>query len=372
MRIALCHEWLTTYGGSEQVAKRIASALGITDVFAFTVDPDTATRLFPSGSVQAAHPMGQTQIAQRHWQSFLPVMPYAWSRLDLSDFDLVITSSHCSVNAIRTGPDTQVISYCHTPMRYAWDWRAELGRFPSLLRPLWPLAAAAFRASDRHAADRVAVFVANSRNVAERIRLCYGRDSEVIYPPVDIDFWTPDSSANREDYFLYAGRLVPYKRVDIAIAAANLSGLPLVVAGSGPELVGLQRTAGPSVRFVTNPSDFELRELYRRARALVFPGVEDFGMTLVEAQACGTPVIANARGGAREAVRDGVTGVLLADSSAEGFSHALATFEPERYALSEMRAHVTAFSVQRFDRAIRELVLRVGEATPTAHVRTIA
>jgi glycosyltransferase involved in cell wall biosynthesis len=352
---ALCHEWVTTYGGSEQVSGRIVRALGIGDVFTFAADPELVRAIFPAKTIRV-HELRRTSAARRHWQWFLPLMPKAWGRLDLGRFDVVITSSHACTNAISVRPGAYHLSYCHSPMRYAWDWKLELKRFPPPARPLWPLAARTFRRLDRGWARRVTLFMANSRHVADRIRRYYGRSSVVIHPPIETGFWAAGPDAGREDFFLFAGRLVPYKRADVAVAAAAMAGVRLVVTGSGPELPRLKRQATPNVEFVTDPTNEELRDLYGRARALVFPGIEDFGMTMVEAQACGTPVIAFGEGGAREIVRPGITGVLYSDPTPEGLAGALRAFDPGAYSTEEMRRHATRFDAGRFDTEIRKVV----------------
>lgn len=360
-RIALCHEWAVTWSGSEQVAGRIAEALDVDDVFVFTADPRIAGRAFGDRPVQMP-PIGRSGLARRQWRWLLPFMVRWWRDLDLSSYDVVVTSSHAAVNSVRPRPDAVHVSYCHTPMRYAWLWRSELGRLPAPLRPLWPAMAALLRRGDRRRARDVDLFVANSHHVAGRIERFYGRPSVVVHPPVRTDVFTPDADGESEDFFLYAGRLVAYKRPDVAVEAAERAGVPLVVAGSGPELGRLKRLAGPSVSFVEAPSDTELRDLYRRARALVYPGVEDFGMTMVEAQACGTPVVAYREGGASEAVRDGETGLLYDDPAPEGLAAALRGFSRERFDPRVLRAHAEGFAPERFDAAIREIVERLADA----------
>ncbi|HEU4481050.1 MAG TPA: glycosyltransferase, partial [Actinomycetota bacterium] len=336
-RIALCHEWLTTYGGSEQVAQRIAAALDIKDVYTFTMWPETARSLFPDSDVKSL-PRGGNRLAREHWQWMLPVMPGAWSKLDLSDHDVVFTSSHACVNAIRVRPGAKHISYCHTPMRYAWEWRSEIGRIPAPLRPAWPALASRLRRADKRWSQNVDLFLANSNYVARRIRSAYGRAAVVVYPPVDTSYWTPSSSA-RGDYFLLAGRQVAYKRPEIAVRAANRTRLSLVVAGGGPEMERLRAIAGPTVTFVEDPERDRLRDLYRAARALVVPGVEDFGMTLVESQACGTPVIARAEGGALEAVRGGRTGTLYHGASADDLADAMEAFDETGFDQANLVEH---------------------------------
>lgn len=352
-RLALCHEWITTYGGSDQVAAAIASALNVDAVFAFAVRERLASELFPDVAVLPAGRLGRTRFALEHWQWLLPVMPFEWRRLDLDDYDVVVTSAHACVNAIRVRPDVVHVCYCHTPMRYAWEWRSELDRVPRPGRPLWPLIAAGFRRADYKWAQHVSHWIANSRTVAERIRSYYGREATVIHPPVDASYWTPGDRDERSDFFLWAGRLVGYKRPDVAVLAANLAAVPLVVAGSGPMLDKVRKLAGPTVRFVVDPTIDELRELYRRARAYIFPGVEDFGMTNVEAQACGCPVIAFAQGGATETVVHNETGLLYEKTGADELAHIMRSFEPEAFTRERLTSHASRFSVERFEREIR-------------------
>jgi glycosyltransferase involved in cell wall biosynthesis len=355
MPVALCHEWTTTFGGSEQVAQRLAMVTGASDVFVFTGRPELAAELFPGRTVHE-HRLGATAAAREHWQRFLPVMPRAWSRLDLSGFDLVITSAHACVNAIRVPENALHVSYCHTPMRYAWQWREELGRIPPAARPAWPMIAAGFRRADRAWSRQVDMFIANSHHVASRIRAAYGREAAVVHPPVDTSYWTPGRNGRRDAYFLVAGRLVAYKRAAIAVKAARIAHRPLVVAGDGPEIGHLRRVAGPETTFVASPDRATLRDLYRGARALVVPGVEDFGMTMVEAQACGTPVLAFGVGGAREAVVNGATGALFADQRAESLAAAMRRFDADDFDPAALRAQAERFDSSVFDARIRAIV----------------
>lgn len=356
-RIALCHEWLTTFGGSEVVAGHIAAALlDIEDVYAFAVNDSLASDLFPGRCVRAASRIGRSELARRHWQWLLGAMPSAWRNLDLSEYDVVITSSHACVNSIRTRPDAVHISYCHTPMRYAWNHETEIERFPRLVRPLWPHLAARLRDQDQDRAASVTRFIANSRNVAARIERYYGRQADVVYPPIDTSYWSPDPSVEKQEFFLLAGRLVPYKRPEVAVRAAELAKVPLVVAGGGPMLERLRAMSGPNVRFVESPSRSQLRTLYRQAGALVFPGEEDFGMTMVEAQACGTPVLALGRGGALEAVEEGATGSLYDGYSSEDLARAMQRQDPGLYNQTLLRAHAEKFSIGAFEDAMLKVV----------------
>lgn len=357
-RIALCHEWTLRAAGSEKVASSLAELLQPDAVFTLAADPAVAAEVFPGARVFTPT-LGLRPGVHARWDRLLPLLHLGWRSLDLSGYDLVVTSSHSCVNAVRTGPSTHTISYCHTPMRYAWAWREELRRVPPPLRPLWPAVAGALRAVDRRVARQVDTFVANSSFVADRVHTAYGVAATVVHPPVDTEFFAPSEGSAREGYFLVAGRLVDYKRPDLAVEAARRADVDLVVAGDGPVRPRLEALAGPRCRFVTAPSDEQLRDLYRGARALVFPGVEDFGITPVEAMACGTPVLCQAVGGAAESVVDGTSGRVLARQSVEGFADALRAW-PSEWSREACRTVAEGFSAAAFRTAMGEVLAADG------------
>jgi glycosyltransferase involved in cell wall biosynthesis len=346
--VALCHEWTLRPAGSEKVASVIADLVQPDAVYTIAGRREAAETVFPHQSVHAPR-IGQRPAIHTRWDLMLPFLHAGWSSLDLGAYDVVITSAHSCVNAVRVSDATTVVSYCHTPMRYAWVWREELRRVPMPLRPVWPLAAAALRATDRHVARKVERFVANSKFVADRIHDAYGCESDVVHPPVATDFYTPPAEGvERGDYFLLAGRLIGYKRPEIAVEAARMAGVRLVIAGKGWMEKELRSMAGPETTFVGDPTDEELRELYRMARALVFPGTEDFGITPVEAMACGTPVLAYGAGGVAESVVDGVSGRLLELRTPEAFAEAMRDWPDwPRDACREVAA---GFSTRQFRR----------------------
>jgi len=246
------------------------------------------------------------------------------------------------------------ISYCHTPMRYAWEWREERTRLPRPARPVLRPAAAVLRSGDRRWSRNVDTYVANSSFVAERIRRAYGREATVIHPPIDVHDWTP-GAASDSGYFLVAGRLVGYKRPMVAVQAARSVGARIVVAGSGPLLAELDRS-DPGITVVESPTDAELLDLYRGARALVLPGVEDFGMTILEAQACGTPVIARAAGDVLDSVVPEVTGLLVPGGAVEDFAAAMRGFDRDRFDPAVIRKHAEQFSAECFVEQMDRLV----------------
>lgn len=289
--------------------------------------------------------------AGRLYRHFLPLYPAVVELFDLDGYDLVISSSHCAVkSAIRSGSATHVC-YCHSPMRYAWDQFPEyfgpeqVGAFRSrLLRPVM----AGLARWDAATAGRVDRFLANSQYVADRIRRYYNRGSTVVYPPVDTSFYRPEPGGAPGAGFVIVSALVPYKRVDVAIEACRRIGAPLTIVGRGPEEARLRQLAGPDVQFLGWRSDEEVRALYRGTRAVLLPGTEDFGMVPVEAQACGAPVVALARGGACETVIDGETGVLVDQATPEAFADGLARMQSLALAPGAIRANAERFSRERF------------------------
>jgi glycosyltransferase involved in cell wall biosynthesis len=360
LRRVVVHEWLMALGGSDKCAAELARLSDAQGVYVFALDDELVERLQFDVPVRTWR--GGRWVARTgRLQFFLPIMPIVWWSLDLRVADRVVTSSHCMTNAIRA-PLASIVSYCYTPMRYAWNWRIEAGRFPAPLRRLMPGFAAILRALDRRHSRRVSRFVAISNFVASRVSESYGRDSDVVYPAVDVEFWAAATAADRargahpDAPFLTAGRLVAYKETAVAVKAATKAGVALIVAGSGPELERLQLLAGPTVRFVEGPDDDELRSLLASSRALLFPGVEDFGMLPVEAQAAGTPVIARAAGGALETVIDGVTGVHVEGADPGEWARALQAFDRSRFTSTALRDHATMFSLGEFRSGIENIL----------------
>ncbi|MGZ4356984.1 MAG: glycosyltransferase, partial [Gaiellaceae bacterium] len=286
---------------------------------------------------------------------FLPAMPLAWRlRKPVGAVDAVISSSHACAKGVRMAQGIPHLCYCHTPMRYAWDFDAEAARFPVALRAAARASMPLFRRWDRETARRVTCFLANSSAVAERIAHCYGRSAQVVHPPVGTDFFTPGDV--RGDAFLYVGRLVSYKRPDLVIDAFGDLPYRLVVVGDGGMRRELEARATANVFFLGEVSERELRSLYRTARALVHVGEEDFGIAMAEAQACGTPVVALARGGARDIVEHERTGWLVPEQRVELVRAAVrraATFELDR---DVVRASALRFAPAHFRLRISEAV----------------
>lgn len=355
------HEWLAVTGGSDKVADRLARLVDADVVFTFALDDECVADIGFDRPVVTWR-FGRWAGRSRRFTYLLPVMPVVWWALDVPAARTVITSSHACVNAARrTG--ARRLSYCHTPMRYAWEWRLEQERAPRALRPVLAPFAAILRRLDRRWSRNVDVYLANSATIAERIGHAYRRSAEVVPPPIDVDrFPLRSTPRTLDDPFVAAGRFVPYKRFDLAVRAANRAGVALVLAGDGPDAARLESLAGPTVTIVRGPDDAGLAHLLAAARAFVFPGVEDFGMLAVEAQACGTPVIARRAGGALDNVSDGTTGTFVDDDTVAAWADAFAAFDPAAYDPVEIRSWATRFGVDAFDRNVRGALDRMDGA----------
>ena len=366
MRVALVHDWLTGMRGGEKVLEVLCELYPEADLFTLihrrgTVSPTIERRRITTSFVQ------RLPFAAQHYRSYLPLFPLAIEALRLDGYDVVISSSSCAAKAVRPPRGARHICYCHSPMRYAWDqFDAYFGpeRVGGLRRRLLyqPVLGALAR-WDATTASRVDRFVANSRHVAGRIRRYYNRRAEIVYPPVDTVFFRP-GPPQAESHFLIVSALVPYKRIELAIAASHRLRVPLRIVGDGPERARLERGAPETVRFLGPMSGDALRDEYRRARAVLLPGEEDFGIVPVEAQACGRPVVALARGGALETVIDGETGVLFAEPSPESLAAALERVSSLAVDAGALHRHAERFSRERHAEAMRVIVSDTLEASP--------
>jgi glycosyltransferase involved in cell wall biosynthesis len=299
--------------------------------------------------------------AKRHYPKLLPLLPLAARRIKLPPVDLVVCSDAAIAKAITPASRSKVVCYCHSPMRYVWDlcetYRATL---PVFLRPLWRPLARRVRGADRRAAQRVDQFVANSRHVADRIRRHYGRDSVVVHPPVDLP--PKPATGPREDFYLCVGHHVAYKRLDLAVEACRKLGRKLVVIGEGPDVQRYENLSNPDIEFLGWQPGEVIRDHYRRARALLFPGEEDFGIVPVEAMSHGCPVIAYGVGGATESVIDGQTGVWFAEQTVDCLAAGIERLETMSFDSVVLRAHTQRFSRARFLQQMRQVLQSVVRA----------
>ncbi|MGB3203219.1 MAG: glycosyltransferase family 4 protein [Nodosilinea sp.] len=361
--VAVVHEWLVSRAGSEKVVEQLLRVCPQADVFSLVefLEPEATSLIPPSTRVQTSF-IQSLPWARRHFRQYLPLMPLAIEQFDLSPYDLVISSNHAVAKGVLTRPHQLHVSYVHTPIRYAWDlqqqYLQQAGLTSGAKSALTRLILHYLRLWDVAAAHRVDCFVANSRYVARRIWKTYRRPATVIYPPVAIDRFRWQQP--RDDFYLTVSRCVPYKRVDLTVDAFNRLGLPLVVIGDGPALENLKRTAKPNITFLRNPADAVVSDYMERCRGFVFPAEEDFGITVVEAQAAGAPVIAYGRGGCAETVVDGKTGVLFGQQTVDDLVQAVQHFESHRhqFVAEIIRNQAETFSEVRFQQELAAYLIQ--------------
>jgi glycosyltransferase involved in cell wall biosynthesis len=377
-RVALFHDWLTGMRGGEKCLEPLCRRWP---------DARLYTLLHTPGSVSAAiegvritpSPLNRLPRVERYYRYLLPAMPFV-SGWRVDDADLVVSLSHAVAKSAKPPKGVPHVCYCFTPMRYAWHMKDAYFRKTGLVGRLKAKAVdlllGRIREWDRRTADRVTHFVAISNTVRDRIRDCYGRDAAVIYPPVDTDFYTPNHAV-REDFYLVVSALAPYKRFDLAIEACTKLGKKLVVIGSGQHAAKLKAAAGPNVSFLGWQPDEVIRDHLRRARALLFPGEEDFGIVPLEAQACGCPVIGYARGGLTETVRPlgetDPTGVFFDEQNVDAAAEAVERFErsADRFDPKAARRHAVLFRKERFEQQLFSFIDNVLQGR-TGDVRKLA
>ena len=375
MEIALVHDWLTGRRGGEKCLDILCRHYPQATLHTLLHRRGSTTETIERMPIRTS-PLQLVPCIARSYRYFLPLMPWAIESLRLPDkLDLVVSCSHAVAKGVQVPRGAAHVCYCFTPMRYAWSLREDYFGGPARANRLADLPAAMRNRLldrlcewDRAASDRVTHFVAISRTIQNRIRDCYGRESEVIYPPVDVDFYTP-ADCQREDFYLCVSALVPYKRVELAIDACNRLGRKLLIVGAGPLRKKFAAQAGPTVQLLGWQSDEEIRDLLRRCRALIFPGLEDFGIVPVEAQACGAPVIAYRAGGATETVlapdssRPG-TGVFFNEQTVDSLCEAMLEVEAGRtsFCPATARRNALRFSAQRFATEITTYLRRVVES----------
>lgn len=345
LRVALIHDWLTGMRGGERVLEAICELFPQADLFTLLHVPGKVSPTIARHNPRTSF-IQRLPRAELYYRYYLPLFPTAIEQFDLDGYDLVVSSSHCVAKSVITPARARHLCYCHTPMRYAWDQfdnyfgSRRVGLASHLARPILSHLAR-WDAATSTRPDR---YLANSQYVAQRIRRYYNRAASVVHPPVDTAFYTPADTAP-DRFFLIVAALVPYKRVDAAMQAAQRVGIPLKIVGEGPERARLEAEAGNTVEFVGRLPDEQVRDLYRRALAVLVPWEEDFGIVPVEAHACGRPVVALGRGGVLDSVQDGVNGLLVDDDSEMAWTSAL-----ERVAAMTFDSHAIRATAERFSR----------------------
>lgn len=353
-KIALVHDWLTGMRGGERCLEILCELYPDATIYTLLNKKGSVSETISRMRIKTSF-VQNLPFAFNHYQKYLPLFPTAIEQFDLTGFDLVVSSSHCVAKGVITRPETCHLCYCYTPMRYAWEMYYTYfsgNQINPLLRWSIPFFMNYLRSWDEKSADRVDHYAAISENVRRRIRKHYRRDSEVIYPPADTDYF--ELSKKEGEYFLVASALVPYKRIDLAVCAFNQLKVPLIVIGEGSEKKRLMKMAGRNVKFLDWQPREELRRYYHGCRALIFPGEEDFGIVPVEAQACGKPVIALGRGGVTESVRGVYPGQKITFSPTGIFFH-----EQTEQALIEAVRHFESVAFE--PEIVRENALRFGK-----------
>lgn len=353
LRVAFVHDWLVGWRGGEKVLATLASMYPDAPIYTLFHDPQNLPASFGNHKVIVHTSANRFRFMRK---ALLPLMPLWIESLPLDNYDLVISTSSCVAKGVMVGPYTKHLCYIHSPMRYIWDQRdAYLGRVRRL--PIIGLliegVSSLLRMWDITSATRVDLFVANSSFIQQRVRRYYSRDAVVVHPPIDIERFTPPDDQKKGGYLLAAGALVGYKRFDLAIKAAELTGKRLIIAGDGPDLAHLRSIAGSKTEFVIKPSNEVWVELLRGADALLFPGIEDFGMVAVEAMAAGTPVIALKAGGALDFIVDSTSGLFFEESSPQSLADAIQRAAEIPWSAEALMRHAQGFSTEYFLKNMR-------------------
>lgn len=363
MKVAIVHDWLTNYGGAERVVEQLLKIYPDADIYTLVYDKKKMEKVFPPEKVHTSF-VQKIPFSRKLYTKFLSLMPKAFESFDLTSYDLVIASSSSCAKGVITSPDTAFLAYIHTPMRYAWDLYFDYFKRSGKLTQFFMKRQMGYiRQWDFISSQRIDALIANSSYIKRRIKKFWNRDSQVIFPPVNTETLCPNGKP-AEDFYIAFSRLVPYKRIDIAISACGELGKNLIVIGSGSqekklkELSKNYKTA--NIQFLGRISDDEVKSYLQRCRALLFCAEEDFGIIPVETQACGRPVIAYKKGGALETVRDGITGLFFEEQTTSSLKAAIEKFETldkeGQFKTDEITKHAQTFSAERFRLQIKNAV----------------
>jgi glycosyltransferase involved in cell wall biosynthesis len=358
--VGLVHDYLLTMRGAERTFAAITDCWPDAPIYTTLYSAEGTRDRFDGRDVTTSY-LQRFGIGQRGFRRLLPLYPRAVERLPVQSHDLLISSSSAFAHGIKPAEGAVHICYCHSPFRYVWhERRAALDEAPIVARPLLSALLSRIRRWDLEAQGRVTHYVANSALTKERIGEFYGRDAVVVHPPVEVDRF---SIGEPEEFFLIVTELSRHKRVELALEGARLAGRPVTVVGEGPDLDRLQSRFGSSARFLGSQGDAELVDLYARAKALLVPSTEEFGIAMVEAQAAGRPVVAVAAGGAREILIDGETGLLVSPGTADAFAEVLREVDFGRFSPERIRRNAERFSVERFKNEFEREVTRFTQST---------
>lgn len=355
MKVAIVHDWLTNYGGAERVVEAFLEIFPEADIYTLVYDENKMGKIFKKEKVKTTF-IQRLPKATKLYTKFLPLMPYAFEELDLSGYDLVISSSSSCAKGVITPPNVKHIAYIHSPMRYAWDlYHDYKKRSGKITRFFMSIFMKSMREWDYTSSQRIDKIIANSNYVAKRIEKFWGLKSQVIYPPVEIERLEPNGK-NSEDFYVVFSRFVPYKRIDLAIEACKKLNKKLVVIGDGEQREYLKSISGDQTIFTGRISDEEVKDYLQRCKAMIFSAEEDFGIVPLEAQACGRPVIAYGKGGALETVVAGETGIFFRNQTVEDVVEAIENFEKMEFNTDIIYNHAMKFSKERFKKEILEII----------------
>ncbi len=357
MRVAIVHDYLNQYGGAERVLEALHDLYPTAPVYTSIYDPAAMPAFYRSWDIRTSF-MQRLPGWKKHFRRYFPLYPSAFESFDLSAYDLIISSSSAYAKGVIPRPGAIHICYCHTPMRFAWrtDDYIEREAIGGVQAAILPFLLTYVRLWDVASTARVDAFVSNSHEVAQRITRYYGRPATVIAPPVDLP---PYQERPPDDFYLAGGRLIPYKRLSLAVAAFNALGLPLKIFGDGRDRPGLEAMARPNIEFLGWVDEAQRRDLFARCRAFIFPGAEDFGITPLEAMAAGRPVIAFAAGGALETVIEGVTGRFFQQQTPAALAAAVALSRCDQYDPQSIRQHAEQFRRELFLERMRKFIDQV-------------
>ncbi len=348
LKVAFSHDWLNGMRGGEKCLEALCELYPESQIFTLFHEKGKISGVIQDHSITCSALQYLPGIFS-HYRYYLPLFPSAAESFDLDGYDLVISTSHCVAKGVRKDRKAFHVCYCFTPMRYAWGFFEEyFGNKNWFVRQAIHLSIRRLKEWDVAANQHVDHFIAISEHVKKRIRQFYNRDADVIYPPVDTDFYTPDSGVVREDFYLIVSALVPYKKIEMAIETFNGLSQKLVIIGDGPERHSLKNISGKNIEFLGWQSNEVIRDHYRRCKALIFPGEEDFGIVPLEVQACGASVIAYGKGGALETVKDHETGIFFNELSAESLRQAIKDFEKEKISPENARSNAERFGRERY------------------------
>jgi len=351
MKVALVHDWLNGMRGGEKILEVLAEIFPSADVYTLLYQPEKICGAINRLNVHTSF-VQKLPFVRKYYRYYLPIFPKAIESFKLEGYDLVISTSHCVAKGIVAPKNACNICYCLTPIRYVWDFGRDYFGFKRFL--LMPFLNR-IKTWDQKTSSRPQYYISISQTVANRVKRYYNKESAIVYPPVDADFFMPQDKDG--DFYLVVSALVPYKRIDLAVEAFNELGLPLKIIGTGTDFKHLQKKARPNIQFLGWQSDEAVRDYYARCKALIFPGIEDFGITVLEAQACGRPVIAFSAGGALETVDEKIpTGVFFNEQTAESLVNTIKEFEKKKHLFNKQktREHILQFDRKLFKQRLKD------------------